>query len=578
MNDQEILEEMKPSETRVKRIQLTLVLVAYVICALIFGFAYKYAINPDGVSQLRLAGYLAEGEFLRSVTSGLSPLTIWLISIFLYFGFDGLTGARIAIALGGAGMLLCSWFLALRFYLSGSMRFIAVLIAALLISFWTIQFISADIFVAALTLCYVYLVTDPDTISKRKLSFVCGVVGGLSYLAHHYALPFFLVHFPLLLFIRGYFGRDREEYPWRKVFISWGSGMAGFLIITLAWIGILSAKYGHLTITAKGGAAHAVVGPKDIDRRHPFFVGGLFKPRDEYALHVFEDTSEVEFKTWSPFENKEYFIHQFKVIKDNAVYILNHFVNKSPFFTSAFVIGILALIPFALLLITINNKKKFLYAWVILTFSVYCSGFLLLIAKSPRRFYALMIIFLFVLFHFIEELKNACRDFVPGRKGKMLVVYLVIIAVSAFAFKPGRQLMNSIKHLVTHEQLDPYPEIAEQINTVQFPAPFAVVRSSQKPTTDYYIAYFLKKQLLGRPLSADVHGITRELKAAGGRSLLVFDNPEITEELKLDGRYVHLASVKLKDNTRYKHAAGWIVVKHEIISGWDEEVNIFTLK
>ncbi len=101
-------------------------------------------------------------------------------------------------------------------------------------------------------------------------------------------------------------------------------------------------------------------------------------------MHVYEDPSEVKFNTWSPFESKEYFIHQLKVIKDNFVYILNHFVNKSPFFTKAFVIGNLAFIPIAFLLNRLNDEKKFLYAWVIITFIVYCSGFLLIIARSPR--------------------------------------------------------------------------------------------------------------------------------------------------------------------------------------------------
>ena len=92
------------------------------------------------------------------------------------------------------------------------------------------------------------------------------------------------------------------------------------------------------------------------------------------------------------------------------------------------------------------------------------------------------------------------------------------------------------------------------------------------------MAFFLKRQLLGRPVSSDVQGITRELQSAGGKSLLIFDNPELTEELRLDRRYGHLASVKLNGGKGYEHAADWIVTEHEIIKGWDEEVNIFKLK
>lgn len=569
---------MKPFFPSTNKEQLTVISIVYFIFALIFGFAYRFALNPDGISELRLAGYIAEGNFQQSLSPGYSPFIIWLYSVIIFLGFDGLTSARISIALCGAGLLICVWFLVRRFDLSQSIRFIAVLITALLIAFWTVQFIAPDVLFAALTLCYIYFSTDPDILTKRKISFYCGVAGGFAYLAHHYAFPFFFAHFPVLLLTRGYVDKDIAGFPWKKVLISWGLGITGFFIIASIWVGIVSVKNGHLMISAKGGAAHAVLGPKDVDRRHPFFVGGLYKPKNAYAVHVFEDPSDVEFKTWSPFESKEYFIHQLKVIKINAEYILNHFVNKSPFFVYTSVTGILILMPVAFLLTPLNHKKKFLYAWVIITFSIYSSGFLLLVARSPRRFYALMIVFLLLSFHFIEKLINALRDTISMRNKKILTLYLLVIVCSAFGIKPAVQLLKSIKNIVTVEQVQPYKEIAEQINAVPFPPPYAIIRSSQKLTTDYYMTYFLKKQLLGRPISTDVDGITEELKTARGKSLLVFDNPGIADKLKLDGRYVHMASIKLKSNKRYEHAADWIIAEHEIITGWDNEVNIFVLK
>lgn len=557
---------------------MTVIFITYFLFALIFGIAYKFKMNPDGISELRLAGYIAEGHFQQSVSAGYSPFNTWLTSLFISFGFDGLTAARLEVALCGAGLLFCGWLLALRFDLPQKIRFIALLTATPLIAFWTIQFISPDVLFAALTLCYLYLVTDPDILNKRRASFLCGIAGGFSYLAHHYALPFFLIHFPVMLLTRGYTDKKEEGFPWKKVFISWGKGIAALLIIASVWIGIVSSKYGHLIISPKGGIAHAIMGPKDKDRRHPYFVGGLFKPRDDYAIHIFEDPLDVKFESWSPFESKEYFMHQLHLIKDNAAYILNHFINKSPFFTYAFMIGFLAFIPIVFILNISNKKKKFLYAWIIATFSIYCSGFLLLIARSPRRFYALMLVFLLLSFHFMEELKYAIRDIVSGRKMKLLTFYLLVIIIGAFVLKPTIDFMKSIKHISTVDGVNPYREMAEQIKTIEFPSPFAIIRSSQKPTTDYYMAYFLKKQLLGRPLSTDVHGITKELETAGGRSILIFDSPDIMEKLKLDDRYVHLASLKLNISKRYENTVDWVVLEDEIITGWDDEVNIFALK
>jgi hypothetical protein len=561
-----------------RKIYLTVILFTYAILALIFGFAYRFAINPDGISQLRLAGYIAEGNFQQSITYSWSPLFIWMMSPFLFFGVDGLTSARIVIALSGAGLLLGSWLLSLRFGLSENLRFISVLIAALLISDWSIRNIGADLPVAALIIYYLYLITDQDILNDRKVSFFCGIIGGFSYLAHHYALPFFLAHFPVLLLLRGYIDRDKNRFYLKRVFISLLVGIFGFLMIASIWIGITSVKYGHLKVSNKGNITYAVVGPKDTDRRHPFFVGGLYKPKDDYAIHVFEDPSEVEFKSWSPFESREYFFHQLKLIKDNFDYLLSHFVTKSPFFTYAFVIGIFTLIPIAIVLNQQNKGKAFLYSWFILTSSIYCSGFLLITARSPRRFYAIMVLFLFITFHFAEELKNGFKDYLVGRRGKILTYYLLMIIVLAFALKPGVHLLKSVKNIVALEQVNPYKEIAEQINAVQFPPPYAIIRSSQKPHTDTYITYYLEKQLLGRPLSRDADGITEELRTAGAKSLLVFDNLDIVEMLKSDNRYVHVSSKGLENEERYSHLVNINIRDHEIMTGWDDEVNIFTLK
>lgn len=564
---------MKSLSQSTKKIQLTVIFLTYLIFAMIFGFAYRYAMNPDGISLIRLAGYIAEGNFKQAVTSAISPLSPWLFSSFILLGFDGLTAARISISLSGAGLLLSAWFMTQRFDLSNNMRFIALLIAALLISFWTIQFIAADVLFAALILYYLYLTTDPNILKNRKITFFCGIVGGFSYLAHHYAFPFFLVHYPAILFLKGFIDRNKEGFPLKKVLISWGIGIIGFLIVASIWVTVMSVKYNHITISSKGSIAHGSLGPKG--KGHPFFTGGLYKPKDDYAIHVFEDPSEVDFKPWSPFENKEYFFHQLKLIKMNVNYIFKHFVRESPFFTYLFIVATLSLIPIAFLLNPLNKKKRYLYSWVIITFSIYCSGFVLIIARSPRRFYALMVIFLFLSLHFLEELKNGIGHIVTNRRKKFITYYMLMIIVLAFALKPGIQFIKSFKTVITIDQVNLYREIAEQIKTIEFPSPYAIIRSAQKSHTDYYIAYFVNKQLLGRPKSTDVEGVTKELRAADTKSLVVFDNLEIVDKLKEDKRYIHAGTLLLDNNKRYLNP---INTEIDQITGWDKEVNIFKIK
>lgn len=555
-------------------LQLVAGFLIYLICATVFSLAYRYAINPDGVAELRLAGYLAEGHFMRSVTQSWSPLFIWLMSPLLAIGLDGLTTARITIALSGAIFLFCIWLLSRRFELSEDLRAIMLLVAALLIADFSTRNIGADLIFAAMLTFYMYLVTSPDILNNRKISFLSGAIGGVSYLAHHYAFPFFIVHYPSTLFLRNFIIRDQSRSLLKSLIL----GFVGFSFVCSMWIGIMSIKYGHLIITGKAGITYAAFSPKGSGG-HPFFKGGLYEPRDLYAMHIFEDPSDVKVDIWLPFENKEYFLHQIGLIKMNINYIFEHFIRNSPFFTYPFMVAVLCLVPLALLMIRYNDEKRFLYSWMAATFIIYCSGFILIIARSPRRFYVLMLLIVLVSFNLIEELVKVFKGRFINKiggiwKGKLLMTYLFLIPVCAFSIKPAVHLVKSLKDIVTLEYVNPYRDIAEQINMVDFPSPVAFIRSSQKGYTDLYLAYFLNKQLLGRPQSSDITDLVYELKEVGARSLLVFDNLGIVEELKNDRRFQHIAAISLRRDERYWNFPR---VKHDQIKAWDEEVNIFVL-
>ncbi len=557
------------------KLQLLIASFVYLICATIFGLDYRYAINPDGIAQLRLAGYIAQGHFIHSVTQVWSPLFIWLMSPFLFLGLDGLTTARITIALSGALLLFCVWLFIQRFKLSENFKLIVLLISAVLISEWSIRNIGADLPFGALLIFYMYLLTHPDILNNKRVSFLSGLAGGFSYLAHHYALPFFIIHFPTTLILRCYLLNKYEQKNLLRRFLrSFVLGLSGFIIVSSIWICIVSIKYGHLTFSNKGGIAHAALSPKGTG--HPFFKGGLYKPRDSYAIHVFEDPSEVKFNTWSPFESKEYFLHQIKLIKMNFNYIFNHFVRSSPFFTYPFMVGLLAIIPIILLITPIDKERRFLYLWVIGTFIIYSSGFVLIVARSPRRFYVLMLLIMIFSFSIFEGFIRFFNERISnGWRKRLIILYVLLILIPAFSLKPTLHLIKSFRNVITIDYINPYKDIAEQLNQFDFPVPVAFIRSSQKGYTDLYLAYFLNKQLLGRPQSKDIDGITQEMLNAGARSLLVFDNLSIVEELKEDNRYTHIASIKLREDKRY-----WDFprIKHDEITAWDKEVNIFVLE
>lgn len=563
---------VKSSFITQQRIQLIIILIVYTFFATIFGFAYRYAINPDGISIMRLAGYIAEGNFQQSVSGAWSPLLSWLISIFLFLGFNELTAARMVIGLSGAGFVFGVWKLAVRFELSDKIRFLAVIIAALLISDWTIRFICADVLIAALLVLYLNIVTRPDLLLQRKAVFWAGIVGGIAYLAKNYAFPFFMVHFPAMLILNYFFNKHEKTVAKKNIFISCLVGIAAFFLVASIWITALSVKYGEFTITKKGSISHSLMGPEADRLKNSPFHSGLHKPDNDYALHIQEDHSGLSYSRWSPFESKEYFMHQLSLIKMNLVYIFNHFVNLSPFFVYAFVVGVLTIIPVAFLLSKPDKSKKYLYSWIIMTFAIYCPGYILLIARSPRRFYMLMIIFVFLSFHCVEILLNSVQDRISEKRKRIFVSYLLLIVVAAFAVKPGIHLMRSTMNLMTVDYVNSYKEMASQIITSDFSSPYAFIRSAQKNHTDYYIAFYLKEQFLGRPLSGDIKGLTNELLKVNARSLIVFDNLELVESLKKDDRFIHESTINLKEDSRYLNPLNTEI---DQISAWDRNVNVF---
>lgn len=561
-----------------EKIRLTAVLIVYILISSIWGIAYRYELTPDTIVFIRLATDIAQGHFGQSVTSAWPPFITWLTAPLLLAGLDGLTVFRIMLVFSGLMLVLSTWLLTFRFDLDGKARLIAIATSGFLIAQWTVLKPGPNLLFTAFIILYLYIVTDPEILLSKKKAFACGIVAGFAYLTKHYAFPFFIVHFPLLLMSRGFAGLEKKVLS-KKVLVSLLCGIAGLVIISSPWIAAVSAKYGKFTISSAGRIAHSIVGPNDTDRRPPPFYGGLHKPRYGNSLHIYEDPSGLDYKTWSPLESKEYFVYQIGLTGGNIIQIYNLFVRQSQFFTFPLMAGIIVLIPIAVLVTPPRRRKKYLYWWVVVTFCVYSSGLILTYVRSPKYFYPLMLVVVLASFHCIEELRTALERAVENPTGhrsrRLFHPYLIVLLILAFTLKPASHFFRSAVTIMSVSQVNAYSDIAEQIKSADFQGPYAIIRSSQKPYTDLYIAYYLGKQFLGRPLSADTEGISGELEAAGARSLLVFDNPELAEQLIRDKRYVLTDTIKLKKDERYWNEPN---VKNDNITAWDSMVNIFSLR
>ncbi|RME94212.1 MAG: hypothetical protein D6766_06395 [Verrucomicrobia bacterium] len=266
-----------------------------------------HRLNTDGIAYLRLAGYYVDGPVRLAISGYWGPLLSWLLAPALAAGLEPLAAARVVMALtglvfaGGCAVLLRVLGLRRQVVLAGSG------LAGLAAVGWSVEFISPDLLVAGLMALALAATVRPRWAAGGGGAFLAGVVWGLAYLAKAVALPFAVVAVPLT----AWWLRARRPDSAAR----WGRALAltamGWLLTAGPWVGLLSAKYGRLTFSTAAKAAHAVVGPPDQERYHPF-ARRLHHP-EPGRLTSWEDPTSLPYADWSPFASREYFLHQVRV-------------------------------------------------------------------------------------------------------------------------------------------------------------------------------------------------------------------------------------------------------------------------
>jgi hypothetical protein len=148
------------------------------------GWRMREQINPDAVSYIQNARYLAQGRLAESVSGYWSPLLSWCIAPLVYCGVDGLCAARVVLGVWGAGLVLASMALTRSLVRrsgwlgAGALCLIAVDAARL-----ATCVISPDLAMAAILLAYCGTVAARRFADRTSLQVLAGLLGGAAYLA-----------------------------------------------------------------------------------------------------------------------------------------------------------------------------------------------------------------------------------------------------------------------------------------------------------------------------------------------------------------------------------------------------------
>jgi hypothetical protein len=298
-------------------------LVCQALLLLVAGWRNRDLLNTDAIAYLRIASYYANGQSDLMVSGYWGPLLSWLMVPWLKFGCAPLIAARLTMAVSAlvfsAGC--ASLFRALE--LPAAHRILGTWLAAVASVFWSVRYITPDLLLGGLMALAIAGVVNRRWIEDCESALQTGLLWGLAFLAKAVAFP---LAFAVLI---GFAETWRlSGVPRRKIAKSLAWTLIPFFIITIPWIVTLSVKYQKFTFSTSGRINHAIAGPPDMDRYHPF--SRTIRQPEPGRVTSWEDPSPLSYRYWSPFASPQYALYQLRIIAGNAPVIFHLLGGVNP--------------------------------------------------------------------------------------------------------------------------------------------------------------------------------------------------------------------------------------------------------
>jgi hypothetical protein len=290
------------------------VIAAYVFLALalaLVGWQNRHQLNTDGVAYLRLAHYYATGQLHLAVSGYWGPLLSWLIAPLLAIGVEPLNAARTVMALSALLFVVGCHAVFRAFQLSVAAQVRGLWLCVLSSVFWSVRNITPDLLLGSLMALAIASLVEDRWVENRLAAVRAGFFWGLAYLAKAVAFPLALGITLIFVVLR----RRTRSVEGPKLLRSFSLTVAVFFLVAAPWMLTLSVKYQRLIFSTSGLINHAIVGPPDVERYHPF-VRSFHQP-EPGRVTQWEDPSNMAYHPWSPFESKDRAWHQVKIIAQN---------------------------------------------------------------------------------------------------------------------------------------------------------------------------------------------------------------------------------------------------------------------
>jgi len=520
-----------PSEAAAVRSRRAAVVLAIALGLLYAGLVaigavlHSDMIDMDGVVYVRYAQYIARGDFGSSVSGSWNPVISWSIAPFIRLGMDGLYAGRVALAIWGLAVLAGFSFLMRRFVpLAPGWRAAVLALVVLNTVHWSIGRINADTILAAVLLTYFGLVLGPGLLTSRRAPLLAGMAGGAAYLCKYYALPFFVVHFPMTLLLTAVIRPNQDtgdaapsfRRQARRLLSSWMIGLCGFGAVAAPWIATISKKYDRLLFTTHARAlAHAEQGKRR-------WIDGLWTPIPPHLTFCeVRETMKGEYVSLAG-APRHFLREKAAVVTANGRVLYEMFRSFDQIGLSF--AAMLLLLPAAFLM-RANRAELFRLLWLAGTVLLYGSGYLL--SHVEARFFEP---FMFPLFLLLSVQIALLLPRVIGRKAggavskerQRIAVALAILVLVSFGTNRALLLCTDLRA----GNPTGYRQLAARLKHSGFAGPLA----SNSWVDGLYVAFHMDTPFLGRPHLATPERWGDELRQGGVRTFLVFKSDLIPRD------------------------------------------------
>ena len=500
-------------------IYFCLILILYIIMAIVLFKNYMYQINNDGIVYINISKQILAGNFYNSINDYWGPLISWLMLPFIYFSknpVETLYSAKITSIIIGFITLFGIRKLSYMFEMEGLIRTLIILTTVPVVLYFALSYITPDLLMVCVLIYYLAIIYDLNYSKKITNGLLCGFLGAFAYFTKSYGFTFFIASF-IIFNILHYL----TEADGKDVLKNLAAGFAVFLIISSAWIGLISYKSGKFTYGSSGDYNYALVGPNSSGFAD--YSEGLHQPNQVNTNYLP--------KSWSPFSSWTNFNHQITLIWNNSQktwMILNYFSALSL---------LIILIYILLLIVPPRNVSRLDLAYPLLTICILTVGYLMVVVEE-RYIWLVYVLLIMMGGYLINKLFKTSIFKVPNF-GKIFKILCMLGFIFLMVLMPINYLAQNL-----NTGMDSYT----LSNTLTSYGVHGNVATNDQLTEMNYLTYYMNISSYGQSeKNISSTKLRQDLKTYGINYYFIWGNSEQESYMKdfVDVIYVPSANLKI---------------------------------